>query len=39
MHWRTFERLNAEHDAFVDESLTGIAQYLGVLQNSILDQD
>ncbi len=31
MHWRTFERLNAEHDAFVAESLAGINQRLGSL--------
>ena len=28
MHWRTFERLSAEHDAFVAESLAGINQQL-----------
>jgi hypothetical protein len=31
MHWRTFERLNAEHDAFVDEALAGIDQQLDKL--------
>ncbi len=30
MHWRTFERLTAEHDAFVQESLTGMAQRFGI---------
>ena len=28
MHWRTFERLSAEHDALVAESLAGINQQL-----------
>ncbi len=28
MHWRTFERLNTEHDISVEESLTGIAAWL-----------
>ncbi len=26
MHWRTFERLTAEHDAFVQISLAGMVQ-------------
>ncbi len=39
MHWRTFERLNAEHDAFVAESLAGITQHLGLLKEPILDWD
>ena len=30
MHWRTFERLTAEHDAFVEESLAGMAQRFGI---------
>lgn len=30
MHWRTFERLTAEHDAFVQISLAGIAQRFGM---------
>ncbi len=29
MHWRTFERLRAEHDAFVSASLAGMAERLG----------
>lgn len=29
MHWRTFERLTAEHDAFVEKSLTGMVQRFG----------
>lgn len=28
MHWRTFERLEARHDAFVDSALAGMAQRL-----------
>lgn len=30
MHWRTFERLTAEHDAFEQIALAGIAQRLGM---------
>jgi len=30
MHWRTFKRLNAEHDAFVVESLAGVARCFGM---------
>jgi len=30
MHWRTFERLTAEHDVFVEESLAGMAQRFGI---------
>ncbi|MET0120460.1 MAG: hypothetical protein ABW124_05405 [Candidatus Thiodiazotropha sp. 6PLUC9] len=30
MHWSTFERLNKEHDAFVQFSLEGIANLLNV---------
>lgn len=30
MHWRTFERLTAEHDAFVQESLAGMARRFGI---------
>ena len=37
MHWRTFERLNCEHDAYVDESLAGIANKFGWLKESILE--
>lgn len=32
MHWHTFERLNAEHDALVTKSLTGMAKQLGMLE-------
>ena len=30
MHWRTFERLTAEHDAYVEKSLAGMAQQFGI---------
>mgnify|MGYP005844472375 CR=1 FL=1 len=30
MHWRTFRRLTAEHDAFKEESLVGITRRLGI---------
>ena len=33
MHWRTFERLQAEHDAHVAQSLAGIAATLGMLRD------
>lgn len=33
MHWRTFERLKAEHDALVGESLTGMAKRFGLLDD------
>lgn len=36
MHWRTFERLTVEHDAFIAESLAGIALRLGMSEKSIL---
>lgn len=29
MHWRTFERLTAKHDTFVEQSLAGMAQRFG----------
>jgi len=32
MHWRTFERLTAEHDAFVDVSMAGMRDRLGLLR-------
>ncbi|TCO82997.1 hypothetical protein EV699_10342 [Plasticicumulans lactativorans] len=31
MRWRTFERLSAEHDAFVAQALAAMAQRLGIL--------
>ncbi len=39
MHWRTFERLNVEHDAYVAESLNGMAQHLELFERAILDFD
>lgn len=35
MRWRTFERLTAEHDAFVAESLAGMAQRFGMLKGRL----
>lgn len=35
MHWRTFERLRAEHDAFVSTSLAGMAQRLGLFEDRL----
>lgn len=35
MHWRTYERLRAEHDAFVSASLTGMAKRLGLFENRL----
>lgn len=29
MHWRTFQRLSAQHDAFVEQSLAGMALRFG----------
>ena len=31
MHWRTFERLKAKHDAFANASWTGMAERLGMM--------
>lgn len=31
MHWRTFERLKSDHDAFADASWAGIAERLGLI--------
>lgn len=39
MHWRTFERLKAEHDAFVNASLAGMAQRFGLLDRRLSDLD
>jgi hypothetical protein len=33
MHWSTYQRLTAQHDAYVDVSLVGIARRLGILKN------
>jgi hypothetical protein len=35
MHWRTFERLQGQHDAHVNAALVGMAAKLGLLQGSI----
>jgi hypothetical protein len=35
MHWRTFERLRAEHDAFVTAALTGMGQRLGLVERRL----
>ena len=37
MHWRTFDRLNKEHDAFVAISLAGMAARLNLLGESLDD--
>lgn len=34
MQWRTFERLTAEHDAFVGASLSGMAKRLRLIDRS-----
>lgn len=41
MHWRTFERLQAEHDAHVNAALGGVAVKLGLLQDRLcaIDSD
>lgn len=35
MRWRTFERLTAEHDAFVGESLAGMTRRFGLLNGRL----
>jgi len=35
MHWKTFERLTAQHDAFVQISLAGLAAYLNLPGESL----
>lgn len=37
MHWNTFERLTAQHDAFVQISLAGLAGKLNLLGESVDD--
>ncbi len=37
MHWKTFQRLNKEHDNFVQISLAGIATKLNLLGESLDD--
>jgi hypothetical protein len=32
MHWRTFERLTSDHEAFAERSLAGMMQWLGMTQ-------
>ncbi|NBO85595.1 MAG: hypothetical protein EBV38_04040 [Burkholderiaceae bacterium] len=31
MHWHTFERMKAEHDAFANASWAGVAERLGLM--------
>ncbi len=38
MHWRTFERLKTEHDAFAHTSWIGLAERLGLMNRRIADQ-
>lgn len=38
MHWRTFERLVAEHDAFVRSMLAGFAAQLPLSERTVLDE-
>lgn len=35
MHWRTFERLNAKHDAFAHASFMGTAERLGLMNRRL----
>ena len=35
MHWRTFERLKAEHDAFANASWAGMAERLGLVSRRL----
>ncbi len=37
MHWKTFEQLTAQHDAYVNASLTGISAQLNRLEESVDD--
>ena len=37
MHWRTFERLQREHDAHVNAAIAGMAAKLGLLQGRLGD--
>lgn len=39
MHWRTFERLKAEHDAFAHVSWVGMAERLGLINRRLDDLD
>jgi hypothetical protein len=38
MHWSTFERLTAQHDAFVQVSLSGMAARLNLIGESLDDR-
>lgn len=35
MHWATFARLNAEHDALVGAALAGMAERLGIMERGL----
>lgn len=37
MHWRTYERLLAQHDEFVGVSLAGMARKLGLIRDQLED--
>ena len=39
MHWRTFERLKARHDAYVGVSLAGMARRLGLMDRQLSELD
>ena len=39
MHWRTFERLQREHDAHVSAALAGMSAKLGLLQGRLAEID
>lgn len=39
MHWITFHRMTAQHDALVRDSLAGVADKLGLLGESLEDLD
>ena len=35
MHWRTFKKLTAEHDALVGASLAGMSEHLGMVRRGL----
>ena len=35
MHWRTYERLKSEHDAFANASWMGMAERLGLMNRRL----
>ena len=37
MHWRTFDRLNAEHDTLVQISLAGMVALINLMGESLDD--